>query len=125
MYHDLEMCFFLTHDKTGCTCICYRSLEKKMIAVSFRGTCQPVDLITDASLIQETWIEGEDVNNENVRKVHKGFRYGSLRFDAIKNFITDLYTQYISIPSLTMIQGIVKFSFKKVEGADFSRSRPR
>jgi hypothetical protein len=45
-----------------------------MIAVSFRGTCQPVDLITDASLVQETWVEGEDINAENVRKVHQGFR---------------------------------------------------
>jgi hypothetical protein len=80
MFKDLEMCFFLTHDKTGCTCVCYRSLEKKMIAVSFRGTCQPVDLITDASLVQETWVEGEDINAENVRKVHQGFRYVSTSF---------------------------------------------
>jgi len=78
-FHDLEMCFFLTHDKTGCTCVCYRSLEKKMIAISFRGTCQPVDLITDASLVQETWVEGEDIDAKHVRKVHKGFRY--VRFD--------------------------------------------
>ena len=45
-----------------------------MIAVSFRGTCAPVDLVTDASLIQEPWVKGESQDDPNVPKVHVGFR---------------------------------------------------
>ena len=71
---DLEHCFFVNHDKTGATCSVYRSLEKKLIVISFRGTCAPVDLITDASLVQEAWVEGEDVKNQDIPKVHSGFR---------------------------------------------------
>ena len=71
---DLEFCCFVTHDVTGCSCAIYRSLEKKLIAVSFRGTCELVDLVTDASIIQETWVEGEDVNDKDAMKVHIGFR---------------------------------------------------
>lgn len=71
---DLEFCCFVTHDKTGCSCAIYRSLEKKMIAVSFRGTCELVDLVTDASIIQEAWVEGEDIEADDAIKVHVGFR---------------------------------------------------
>lgn len=71
---DLEFCCFVNHDKTGCSCAIYRSLEKKMIAISFRGTCELVDLVTDASIIQETWVEGDDVEAPDAVKVHVGFR---------------------------------------------------
>lgn len=71
---DLEFCSFVTHDVTGCSCAIYRSLEKKLIAVSFRGTCELVDLITDASIIQETWVAGEDMEKKDAVKVHIGFR---------------------------------------------------
>ena len=71
---DLEFCFFINHDQTGGCCAVYRSLEKKVIVISFRGTCQPVDLITDASIVQEPWVEGEDPKNEGIGKVHVGFR---------------------------------------------------
>jgi len=74
---DLEHCFFINHDSTGATCAVYRSLQRKLIVVSFRGTCTPVDLVTDASLVQETWKEGDDVENQDLPKVHAGFR-GSL-----------------------------------------------
>ena len=71
---DLEFCFFITHDVTGCSCAVYRSLEQRSIAVSFRGTCELIDLVTDASILQTTWVEGEDIENPDVAKVHTGFR---------------------------------------------------
>ena len=71
---DLELCFFVNHQKTGATCSVYRSLEKKLIVVSFRGTCAPIDLVTDASLVQDAWVEGDDVKNQDIPKVHNGFR---------------------------------------------------
>jgi hypothetical protein len=71
---DLEHCFFINHEDTGGCCSVYRSLEKKVIVVSFRGTCAPKDLMTDASLAQTTWVEGEDVSEEGMVKVHVGFR---------------------------------------------------
>jgi Lipase (class 3) len=71
---DLEHCFFVNHEKTGATCAVYRSLEKKFIVVSFRGTCQLVDLLTDTSITQEAWTEGEDVKLPETVKVHVGFR---------------------------------------------------
>jgi len=71
---DLEFCCFINHDKTGCACAIYRSLEKKMIAISFRGTCELVDLLTDASITQEAWVEGEDIEKDDAVKVHVGFR---------------------------------------------------
>ena len=71
---DLEFCCHITHDITGCSCAIYRSLEKKLIALSFRGTCELVDLVTDASIIQEAWVEGEDVEKDGTAKVHIGFR---------------------------------------------------
>ena len=71
----MEFCAFVTNDETGCSCAVYRSLEKRMIAVSFRGTCAPKDLITDASILQTTWVEGEDAELEGVPMVHVGFRY--------------------------------------------------
>jgi Lipase (class 3) len=74
MYSDLEHCFFVSHRKTGATCAVYRSIQYKFVVVSFRGTCAPIDLITDASLIQETWVEGEDAENQSLPKVHVGFR---------------------------------------------------
>ena len=71
---DLEFCCFVTHDNTGCSCAIYRSLEKKLICISFRGTCAPVDLITDATITQSAWVEGEDVEKAETVKVHSGFR---------------------------------------------------
>jgi len=71
---DLEHCFFINHDKTGCSCSVYRSLEKKLIVLSFRGTCAPKDILTDASIVQEAWVTGEDVKEPGIPKVHAGFR---------------------------------------------------
>lgn len=71
---DLEFCCFVTHDSTGCSCALYRSLERKLIVVSFRGTCEAVDLVTDASIAQLAWVQGEDVENPDTVKVHSGFR---------------------------------------------------
>jgi len=72
--NDLEFCFFLTHDVTGCSCAVYRSLEEKRIVISFRGTCELLDLLTDASITQETWVLGENIDDDNAVKVHIGFR---------------------------------------------------
>jgi pimeloyl-ACP methyl ester carboxylesterase len=71
---DLEHCFFINHEVTGASCALYRSLEKKMIVVSFRGTCAPIDLLTDATVVQDAWVEGEDVKEQLAAKVHQGFR---------------------------------------------------
>jgi len=71
---DLEFCAFVSQDETGCSCGIYRSLEKKLIAVSFRGTCELVDLLTDASIIQTSWVDGEDSEVDETAKVHIGFR---------------------------------------------------
>lgn len=71
---DLEQCFFINHQQTGGCCVVYRSLEKKLIVVSFRGTCVPKDLVTDVLLVQDAWVEGEDVTDPEVAKVHAGFR---------------------------------------------------
>lgn len=49
---DLELCCFVTHDTTGCSCAIYRSLERKLIFVSFCGTCAPKDLVTNATIAQ-------------------------------------------------------------------------
>ena len=71
---DLEFCCFVTHDTTGCSCAIYRSLERKLIFVSFRGTCAPKDLVTDATIAQSAWVDGESVDDINTAKVHTGFR---------------------------------------------------
>lgn len=71
---DLEFCAFVTNEETGCSCALYRSLEKRMIAVSFRGTCAPKDLVTDASILQTPWVEGENEEKEGTLMVHGGFR---------------------------------------------------
>jgi len=72
--NDLEHCFFINHSETGGCCAVYRSLEKKLVVISFRGTCAPIDLLTDASITQETWVEGQDPKNPETPKVHVGFR---------------------------------------------------
>ena len=71
---DLEFCCFVTHDTTGCSCAIYRSLERKLIFVSFRGTCAPKDLVTDATIAKSAWVDGESVDDINTAKVHTGFR---------------------------------------------------
>jgi hypothetical protein len=71
---DLEHCFFVNHDKTGATCSVYCSHENKLIVVSFRGTCAPIDLLTDASIVQEAWVKGDEVKEQDFPKVHTGFR---------------------------------------------------
>ena len=71
---DLEHCFFINHANTGGCCAVYRSLEKRLIVVSFRGTCAPIDLVTDASIVQDAWVEGEDPKDPQTAKVHVGFR---------------------------------------------------
>jgi Lipase (class 3) len=71
---DLEHCFFVNHDKTGATCSVYCSHENKLIVVSFRGTCAPIDLLTDASIVQQAWVTGDDVKEQDFPKVHAGFR---------------------------------------------------
>ena len=76
---DLEHCFFINHDRTGASCAVYRSLEQRLICVSFRGTCQPIDLVTDASIFQEPWVESseytdEELSSNSLPKVHVGFR---------------------------------------------------
>ena len=72
--NDLEFCFFINHDVTGCSCAVYRSLSKRLIAISFRGTTVPKDILTDASIVQDAWVEGEDVSRQDIPKVHAGFR---------------------------------------------------
>jgi Lipase (class 3) len=72
--NDLEHCFFINHSETGGCCAVYRSLEKKLLVISFRGTCTPIDLVTDASIVQDTWIEGDDAKSPETPKVHGGFR---------------------------------------------------
>jgi hypothetical protein len=71
---DLEFCCFVTHDTTGCSCAIYRSLERRLICLSFRGTCAPIDLVTDASITQSAWVEGENVEDPSTVKIHTGFR---------------------------------------------------
>lgn len=71
---DLEFCCFVTQDDTGCSCAIYRILEKRLICVSFRGTCAPIDLVTDATIAQLAWVDGEDVESSDTVKVHSGFR---------------------------------------------------
>ena len=71
---DLEFCCAVLHDNTGCSCAIYRSLEKRLICLSFRGTCAPIDLVTDASIAQSAWVEGEDVDDPDTAKIHTGFR---------------------------------------------------
>lgn len=71
---DLEFCCFVTHNTTGCSCAVYRSLEQKLICVSFRGTCAPKDLVTDATIAQSAWVAGEDIEDAAIAKVHTGFR---------------------------------------------------
>lgn len=71
---DLEFCFFVNHDITGCSCALYRSLSKRFIVISFRGTTVPKDIVTDASIVQDTWVEGVDPKKEGIPKVHAGFR---------------------------------------------------
>ena len=65
---DLELCFFVTHDIIGC------SIEEKRIVIIFQGTCKLLDLLTNASIIQEAWVLGENVENDVVIKVYFGFR---------------------------------------------------
>jgi predicted lipase len=71
---DLEHCFFINHEETGACCALYRSLEKKLIVISFRGTCAPIDLLTDATIAQDAWVAGEDYKDPLIAKVHNGFR---------------------------------------------------
>lgn len=71
---DLEHCFFIDHSETGGCCAVYRSLEKKLIVISFRGTCTLKDVATDASIAISPWVEGDDPNDPAIAKVHVGFR---------------------------------------------------
>lgn len=71
---DLEHCFFINHAETGGCCAVYRSLEKKLIVISFRGTCTLKDVATDASIAISPWVEGDDPNDPTIAKVHVGFR---------------------------------------------------
>ena len=73
-FPDMELCAYLTHSKTGCVATLYRSLESKTVAVSFRGTAAPLDLLVDVKIAQDSWIEGEDVADKRTMKVHTGFR---------------------------------------------------
>jgi len=75
---DLEFCVYVNNEQTECSCGIYRSLEKRLIAISFRGTTVPKDMLTDANIIQSAWVEGtEPKKNEIIPMVHSGFR-GSL-----------------------------------------------
>lgn len=76
---DLEFCVYVNNEQTECSCGIYRSLEKRLIAISFRGTTVPKDMLTDANIIQSAWVEGTETpkKSENIPMVHNGFR-GSL-----------------------------------------------
>jgi len=72
---DLEFCVYVNNELTECSCGIYRSLEKRLIAISFRGTTVPKDLLTDASIIQTPWVDGVDSKSEEgIPQVHVGFR---------------------------------------------------
>ena len=72
---DFEFCVYVNNEETECSCGVYRSLEKRLIAVSFRGTTVPKDLLTDASIIQCPWVEGTETKKDiAVPMVHVGFR---------------------------------------------------
>jgi len=104
---DFELCAFVTHDKTGCSCAVYRSLEKRLIAISFRGTCEPIDLLTDANIIQTPWVEGVDLEKENVGipMVHVGFRYVLVYITKLFESVFVIYFSYsfISILFLALL----------------------
>lgn len=72
---DLEFCVYVNNELTECSCGIYRSLEKRLIAITFRGTTVPKDLLTDASIIQTPWVDGVDSKSEEgIPQVHVGFR---------------------------------------------------
>eukprot|EP00667_Euglena_gracilis_P001784 EG_transcript_1785 len=68
---DHELCCIVTHKETGCTALVYRDVGRKSVVVAFRGTCCLTDVVTDATLLQEPWIEGDAECKE---RVHAGFR---------------------------------------------------
>jgi hypothetical protein len=60
-----NMLFHRPRRNRGC-CAVYLSLENKLVVVSFRGTCATIDLVTDASIVQKPWVEGQDPKKEGV-----------------------------------------------------------
>lgn len=70
---DLEWLVYMMSEDTGCCVNVYRSREEKTVVVAFRGTCELKDLITDGSVLQTTWREGDE-ERKDTEYVHKGFR---------------------------------------------------
>jgi hypothetical protein len=66
-----ELCCVVAHRGTGCTALLYRDRAIRSVVVAFRGTCSLADIITDANLGQEPWLEGK---KDCPERVHAGFQ---------------------------------------------------
>ena len=88
--------------------------------ISFRGTCAPKDLITDATITQDAWVEGEDVNRQDIAKAHAGFRYVSLLLRPHPGL-----TQSYPLLTLSSMKKLPEFYIKATEGINFGDSIAR
>lgn len=70
-----ELCCFLTHSETSTEAAIWRDVDRRLVVISFRGTSDVRDAVTDVSIVQ-TPLEAPSVpgqKSDDPRQVHSGF----------------------------------------------------
>lgn len=69
-----ELCCFLTHRDTSSEVAIWRRRSERLLVVSFRGTSDILDVLTDVNFIQTPLEQGyQGQKSDDSRRVHSGF----------------------------------------------------
>jgi hypothetical protein len=69
-----ELCCFLSHRDTSAQVAIWRQRSSRLLVVSFRGTSDVIDVLTDISFLQTPLEQGyEGQKSDDSRMVHSGF----------------------------------------------------
>mmetsp|Transcript_46903 Transcript_46903/g.77611 ORF Transcript_46903/g.77611 Transcript_46903/m.77611 type:complete len:742 (-) Transcript_46903:731-2956(-) len=69
-----ELCCFVTHNATSTQAALWRDRAQRQLVLAFRGTSDPLDLLTDVNLLQTPFEFREDSrSSDDTRLVHAGF----------------------------------------------------
>lgn len=73
-----ELCCFVSHEATSTQAAIWRDCARRRVVLSFRGTSDVIDIVTDVNLLQRGLEQRDDGReSDDPRRVHSGFFAGA------------------------------------------------
>ena len=83
-----ELCCFVSHEATSTQAAIWRDCARRRVVLSFRGTSDVIDIVTDVNLLQRALEQRDDGReSDDPRRVHSGFYAGA---EAVNRRIKEL-----------------------------------